>query len=411
MGTALAVLLATPAWAHGVYPYATAVDRHGDALVVSTDVGAVVSSGDHFSWICEEVVDGPAGAAARWTFSSEGTLMFTTPRGLYVSRDRGCSFTRPSEFADTGAAAIVDAAGTLFLTSAKAGTVNRVTRSRDDGRSWQVIGPASAAELYSSVVAAPSRAQRLYVGAWWYDPPFFGVYRSDDGGDTFTRLDITAQLPQGTFLVQAVHPSRPDLLFASTTEWRDPTPSHLLRSDDGGGHFKEVLTDPDGFTQVAFSTGGSRVWAASSTGLYASADDGETFTRLAQPSNYACVYVSGADRYSCAWADVDGFVVGKSSSVDGPLVAALKWNQVSAVDCPPDSPTQATCGPLLAALRSSFPPDTTLKPGDAGTRLAPVDPLRGGCDASPAPLLLGPVLGVAAAGRRFRRRKAGALLS
>jgi photosystem II stability/assembly factor-like uncharacterized protein len=72
---------------------------------------------------------------------------------------------------------------------------NYLARSTDGGASWSPIGPAGDALFPGSVIAIdPTRPMRLYAGAE------LGLYRSDDGGDSWTALDLPDLAPESVAL-------------------------------------------------------------------------------------------------------------------------------------------------------------------------------------------------------------------
>jgi photosystem II stability/assembly factor-like uncharacterized protein len=170
-------------------------------------------------------------------------------------------------------------------------------KSTDGGQTWTNIGLRDSRQI-SRIVVDPQNANIVYVGALGhaYGPNNErGVYKSSDGGATWTKV-----LDQGpdigvADLAIATNDSR--LLFATT--WRSHRPpwstyapldgpgSGLLRSQDGGQSWSHVtgngLPEGDwGRTAVAVSPNGKRVYALISAsrkpGLYRSDDAGNAWT-------------------------------------------------------------------------------------------------------------------------------------
>lgn len=106
------------------------------------------------------------------------------------------------------------------------------------GHLWQ---PGAGGMGLHTIVQVPSHPERLYVAI-----SAAGAFRSDDGGDSFrpitNGLKSPFELPDPDAEVGhcvhriAVHPSRPDTLFMQK-HW------DVLRSDDGGGIWREVSGD------------------------------------------------------------------------------------------------------------------------------------------------------------------------
>ena len=104
--------------------------------------------------------------------------------------------------------------------------------SQDGGVSWQqgpvTDLPHAAARLAASAV----KPRRAYLAA--YEA---GVYRTDDGGETWTHLD---SYPSPYAHSVLAHPTEGDTLFVGSE------PATVYRSDDGG----ETWAELEGFTRV-----------------------------------------------------------------------------------------------------------------------------------------------------------------
>ena len=151
--------------------------------------------------------------------------------------------------------------------------------SADGGDSWRRVskGLWSESRVFSLTVH-PTEPQTVFAGA---DD---GVYRSDDGGRGFERLDS----PMNALHVWkvAVDPAEPDIVFAGTR------PAALFRSTDGGRHWEKLPVDmaedcPNvripRVTALAVDPGDHRiVWAGVEVdGVRRSLDGGDTWTRIA----------------------------------------------------------------------------------------------------------------------------------
>lgn len=150
-------------------------------------------------------------------------------------------------------------------------------RSRNRGRSWEPIPtggdyPGGGPE---KLWFHPTLPDRLYV---WEQVDGEGLYRSDDGGETFLFL-----MERGRHL--AIAPDRPDLLYSAGTTSDSPTdPSYAYgeRSFDGGLTWEPFPSIPAGET-------GGPVWTHPLTGdvflrvdrtLYRSRDRAATWQAL-----------------------------------------------------------------------------------------------------------------------------------
>ena len=133
-----------------------------------------------------------------------------------------------------------------------AGTVAGIYRSTDEGRSWRRVTPKSVVAL--TLAHHPDRPQRVFVGT-----EGGGVWRSDDGGGSFTPAS------------RGMSAGRVSVLAASGDEVlavvRDGGPaSGLYSSFDGGRRF---TVGPYNLPRLhALAVDGANVWAASDEGLY-----------------------------------------------------------------------------------------------------------------------------------------------
>lgn len=129
------------------------------------------------------------------------------------------------------------------------GTSDRgVYRSADGGKSWTLVlkgeNPMSGA---SDLSMDPSNPRILYASFWDHQRlpwlvrsggPGSGIWKSTDGGDSWTRL--TEGLPKlmGKIGV-AVSPANPDRVFAIV----EAEQGGLYRSDDAGAHWRLLSDD------------------------------------------------------------------------------------------------------------------------------------------------------------------------
>lgn len=353
-----ALCTAATVFAHGAEPQAQSVVSAGDAgFIVGTTFGAVVTAddGQSFRWVCEEAVGLSQNERASWLVSPAGTWFAGAFSGLYVSRDRGCSFTPHASFTSTGVSAVAGQGGAIYVASGRYGVTNGVWRSTDDGVTFSPTPVQDAATFFSSIVLAPSRPQRLYVGAWYFDPPASKLFVSDDGAASFTTIDLSTALPApGPFTVLAVHPTKPEVLLAALSSNATPVHHWLVRSADAGQSFQVVMELPEPATGAAFSDDGAKAWVAAGATLYESADEGATIAALPSPTQQACVAVGPGRRWVCGAMDDDGFAVASGPQA-GPLAPWLTWEKITGVvDCPASSPVRTTCDPFYPVLRAEL---------------------------------------------------------
>ena len=170
-----------------------------------------------------------------------------------------------------------------------------VYKSTDAGRTWTHIGLDETRQI-SRIVVDPKNANLVYVGALGhaYGPnEERGVYKSTDGGAHWTKvLDQGKEMGVSDLAICA---GDPDLLFAGTWHtWRPPWSTYatldgpgsgLFRSKDGGKTWTHLTSSglPEGNwgrVGVAVAADGQRVYAliqAKKAGLYRSDDGGNTW--------------------------------------------------------------------------------------------------------------------------------------
>jgi photosystem II stability/assembly factor-like uncharacterized protein len=179
-----------------------------------------------------------------------------------------------------------------------------IYRSVDAGKTWHHVGLEDSKRV-PSILVDPRDANTVLVAA--LGPQFRksatrGVFRSTDGGATWTRtLDVGDTTGVATLATAA---DRPQVVFATTTvfyvpplppsgvDTAKPPPPHaptgggIYRSDDGGLTWR-ALTGPtvprmNGRTSVAvaMNTNGQRVYAITNDGLFRSDDGGTTWRQM-----------------------------------------------------------------------------------------------------------------------------------
>ncbi len=375
--------------AHGVVPQSVGVSpRPGVATeaLVSTTFGGLLTTDDgaSFRWLCEEAVGLTSGQKATWVDLPDGTLVAGAFAGLFVSSDHGCSWARRDPQAASGVSALTVSGNRLYVASGRYGVENHVWFSDDAAATFTPTALSSALEFYSSVVVARGRTQRVYVGAWYFDPPAAALLSSDDNATNFVRHVLTTQLP-GTsgFSVLAVSPTNPDLLLAGATEDRADPRSWVLRSADAGQTFSVVLEVSSPVTTAAFADDGVTAWVSIGGTLRRSSDRGLTWQAEVSPTGDACVVTAEGRAWLCGKQELDGFALARSNQLVPPT-PWLTWSRVAGVAaCPAGSPTAMTCEVFWPTLAQQLGLPPPVPEPDAGVD-PPTPTSRGcGCEAGP----------------------------
>jgi len=179
---------------------------------------------------------------------------------LYRSDDGGETFTGfPSPFSGARLASAAD--GTLI-----AAVDTTVYVSRDRGQSWTPAAPPPGRCPIRAVAADPVDANRWYVGTGQELFPCGEMARTDDGGATWSL----AADPGGAINDLATVTSQPGWLYAATgVPEPSVAPGRVLATGDGGETWID-LGGPatDGIGTIALPDDGSRIYASTPAGVY-----------------------------------------------------------------------------------------------------------------------------------------------
>ena len=201
-----------------------------------------------------------------------------------------------------------------------------VYRSTDGGRTWTNMGLSDTRHI-ARVRVHPANPDLVYVAALGhaYGPnEERGVFRSKDGGNTWERVLFRSENAGAVDL--SLDPNNPRVLYASIWETRR-TPwslisggpeSGIFKSVDGGDSWTEITDNPGlpgglkGRIGVAVSPAKpGRVWAtieAEDCGLYRSDDGGDTWELVSddrdlqgRPWYYQHVFADPQDPERCGY--------------------------------------------------------------------------------------------------------------
>ena len=155
---------------------------------------------------------------------------------------------------------VVAALGHLFGPNPQRG----IYRSTDGGKTWVHVLAIDDATGVVDLGADPANPNLLYAAAWqvhdypwmdYFEPlsgPGSGLYRSTDGGASWTRLAGNGwpQGPLGRIGLAVTHTPQGTRLYATVASDKE---GGIWRSDDGGGHWRRVNTEADTFGNWYFS--------------------------------------------------------------------------------------------------------------------------------------------------------------
>ncbi|MEC9047980.1 MAG: PDZ domain-containing protein [Planctomycetota bacterium] len=134
-----------------------------------------------------------------------------------------------------------DRQSTWFVGTAGGG----VWRTKNAGTTWECVFNDGGTVSIGDVAIAPSDPDVVYVGTGeenarnsvqWGD----GVYKSTDGGDTWTHLGLRETFQIGHV---EVHPTNPDIVYVAALGrlWGANEERGVYRSQDGGATWERVL--------------------------------------------------------------------------------------------------------------------------------------------------------------------------
>lgn len=174
-----------------------------------------------------------------------------------------------------------------------------VYKSTDAGKTWTHVGLREARNV-GRIRVHPTNCDVAYAAAFGeYSGPSAerGIYRTTDGGQTWTRVLARDERTGGVDI--SIDPQNPDIVYAALWEaWRNQWAlssggpgSGLFRSDDGGANWTELTRRPGmpqegliGKIGVSVSPADpTRVYAIvehDSGGVFRSDDRGETWERV-----------------------------------------------------------------------------------------------------------------------------------
>lgn len=184
--------------------------------------------------------------------------------------------------------------GTLYLGFGS----GSLWKSKNNGLTWKPIFDDQPSYGIGDVALAPSNTNIVYLGTGEtlkkprnFTMPGTGMYRSDDGGETWRHIGLsdTWHISKVT-----VHPTNPDIVFVAAVGhlWTTNKNRGVFRTLDGGKSWEHVLyvNERTGANDVVMAPSDpsvvyASVWesypsvSGTSSGIWKSTDGGKTWTK------------------------------------------------------------------------------------------------------------------------------------
>jgi photosystem II stability/assembly factor-like uncharacterized protein len=182
-----------------------------------------------------------------------------------------------------------------------------VWKTANGGVTWQSVSSGLGSETVGDLAVAPSDSTLLWVGTgeknslrsqYWGD----GVYKSTDGGRNWTKMGLADSRAIGRIVI---HPTGPDTVYVAALGhlWGTNNERGVYKTTDGGKTWTRVLfvDDTTGFVDLEMDPsnpstlyaaawhrlrwGGSHMeGVGTGSGIYKTTDGGKTWTRLTDPA-------------------------------------------------------------------------------------------------------------------------------
>jgi photosystem II stability/assembly factor-like uncharacterized protein len=277
-------------------------------------------------------------------------------RGIYRSLDAGATWQRVLyKDADTGGSAVaIDPLHpqTVYAGLWQArlgpwedknqfnGTGGGLFKSSDGGDTWKPLTNGLPANLVQvNIAVAPSSPQRLYVATGTTEPGAYtsgaglGVFRSDDGGESWTRITTdprpALRIGGGDLTVLRVDPTNPDVVYSATTV--------TVKSTDGGRTWRPLRGAPGGddYQNLWISPTDPHIIAlVSDQGAVITVNGGETWSSWFNQPTAQLFHVSVTPTFPyrvCAGQQESGSVCIASRGNDG-SVTNQDWHPVGVIE-------------------------------------------------------------------------------
>jgi photosystem II stability/assembly factor-like uncharacterized protein len=193
--------------------------------------------------------------------------------GLFISHDAGKTWTTVEAMKGQSIRALTQAPSDPKTVIA--GTLKGVFRSEDGGQTWNRITPEGSADLHEveSIAIDPKDAHTIYAGTWHLP------WKTTDGGANWHNIKQGLIDDSDVFSI-IIDPTAPNVVYTSAC-------SGIYRSDSAGELYHKIQGIPMTArrTRVLMldPTNPNTVYAGTTEGLYKTLDGGKEWKRMTGP--------------------------------------------------------------------------------------------------------------------------------
>ncbi|MBL0220654.1 MAG: exo-alpha-sialidase [Myxococcales bacterium] len=276
----------------------------------------------------------------------------------------------PGRIADIWIDALdISPTGDVWVATAESAKPNDVFRSTDNGVTFTSQGLSSPVVWWKSIKVAKSDPQRVYVTGYQVAGTAQAhLERSTNGGGIWTELPLPTNVLFGStpiVHVTAVDPADPDHLYLTSLGANPPAGDRVYRSHDGGTTFTEVAATTDPVRDIIVRSNGTALIATINGGTFESAAADGAFARLGMVKPNA--QDARPPLLGCLAQKPDGTLVGCGANWQPDYMAVgrasnpLAWQKLfrfvelaGPAECAAGTTSQDMCAPLWPSLQQQF---------------------------------------------------------